>query len=189
MDTAAIRDRLKGHDVEAHPDRRLSISSQVIRADVEGDVVVAVGGDEDAGVQIAGLLDALHFWLMRRGGRGPLRYVVGSRESAKETRGVLQALAGLTEALAGEVDVRIELDFDPVALEAPDFADAKPEWLTFLRAREESCVISPSSRVRSRRLSMTCHFGGRSRCVGRRCRAASTVLRSARCRPMGRAGA
>jgi hypothetical protein len=109
----------------------------VLRADADGVPIVAVGGDRPADVQITGLFDALHFWLVRRGGRGPLRYVVGSRKDEAETRGVLDALAGLTDALADEVDLLVELDFEPVDLVAPDFAGVKPEWLQLLRARED----------------------------------------------------
>src|SRR4051794_24844327 len=116
MDTAGIRARLSDHHVEAHPDYALSISSQVLRAEIDGVPLVAVGGDRPSGVQITGLLDALHFWVVRHGGQGPLRYVVGSRADETETRGVLDALAGLTDALAEDVELRVEVDFEPVDL-------------------------------------------------------------------------
>ena len=70
--------------LETHPDRVLSISSAVVRADCDGIPVVAVGNDQSFGAQLNGLLDALHFHRVRYRGEGPLRYVVGRRREKGE---------------------------------------------------------------------------------------------------------
>lgn len=46
MDTETIRMHLAGHRVEAHSDYALSISQSVIRAEVDGVALVAVGSDQ-----------------------------------------------------------------------------------------------------------------------------------------------
>lgn len=146
MDTGAIRDRLRGRKVEAHPDNMLSISSAVIRAEVEGVPVVAVGNDHPLGTQITGLLDALHFWLERYHGEGPLRYVVGGREDEREMAELTAALGSLRAALSG-VDVSVEIDFHAADLPSADFAQAKLEWAELI-AKRHALLAEPPELVR-----------------------------------------
>jgi hypothetical protein len=145
MDSQAIRDHLRGCGcrLETHPDRVLSISSAVVRADCDGIPIVAVGNDRSFGVQLTGLLDALHFHRARYQGEGPLRYVVGRRRDKAELDELLAALAGLVEDLRAPVDVTIEVDFTPASLTGASFDGVGTCWLEQMRARDAHLAALP----------------------------------------------
>ena len=145
MDSQAIRDYLHDCTLETHSDRALSISSAVVRAECAGVPVVAVGNDQPLGVQITGLLDALHFHRERYGGNGPLRYVVGRRSNQQEMDELLAALSGLVEDLRGTLDLTIEVDFTPVSLKAASLQALGERWLEQMRIRDGRLEALPDT--------------------------------------------
>ena len=179
MDSAAIRECLQGAIVETHSDRALSISSTVIRADLDGVPIVAVGNEQRVDVQINGLLDALHFWRIRFHGRGPLRYVIGRRADSDQMADVLAALGSLRAALPSDLDLSLEVDFEPVLLSPENFAGSGSGWLLALQDRDKLLDALPPSRRACRSASaIRCSAGTRASGLPT-CRDVSTDSRSA----------
>ena len=130
------RDELRQHFASDSPevgeDAQLSLSSKTIR--VPSRRLLAVEGNEDIGVQINGLLDAIHWAKWKLGTEGNVTYSI---TSGKSTETVLDALSMLMSALPEYLGVQLHQNFEPVEPRLCNLDVNSPLRLRQLRMREQ----------------------------------------------------
>lgn len=143
MDTEELRGAL-GSNLCDGRDLTLSISSHVLRRVGSEGTLVAVGGEhKNEEYALYALLDALHLRVAKAHGQGPVRVVIGGNPNAPDrTERLVEAIATMAKAVRHRVEVTVEVDLKPRALETMP-PDAKPAWPGQLVGREKLLADLP----------------------------------------------
>ena len=134
MKTTDITEHLasKGIKFDQRLNRKYALSQRLIRCIYEDTPLIAIGGEHKKEFLMNAILDGIHWHLVNFGATGKLRIVLGSGTNLDKIKA---AIATLVNCYHGQIDLRIEADFEPLALTVPEFSHIDRGWLSYFRQR------------------------------------------------------